>query len=198
MELPTLEAYLVEKIIPDLEKGRPGFDAPHTLEVVSWVKKILEHEPRIVADRQVMLIAAYAHDWGYAGMFAHGRTLQIDEVIDAKKRHMERGAQKLRKLLGDPFFSFLSDTQKQRSIHLVAVHDKLGALEDSDEIVLMEADTLSGLDVETKKSQFDAASNKKFITAVAATRIPRFITKFGRREVKRLLRVRARYYTSRT
>ena len=34
----TLEKYLKEKILPDLEKSRGGFDGIHTLEVVSWLK----------------------------------------------------------------------------------------------------------------------------------------------------------------
>lgn len=193
-EFSELEVFLASKILPDLKKGRPGFDAPHTVEVANWVKQILDHEPSIAVDRAVLLIAAYAHDWGYAGMFSHDRTLQFHEVVDAKKMHMDLGAQKVAQLLDDNFFDFLNDTQKQRCIHLVAVHDKLDALKDLDELILMEADTLSGLDMTTTKSQFDAASNDKYMVAVQTTRLPRFITAFGKRRAQELFQKRTGFY----
>lgn len=193
MKLIALEKYLQTKILPDLKKGRPGFDAPHTLEVIEWIKRILEHEPKLSVDRAVLLIAGYAHDWGYSGMFEHHNTLQIQEVIDAKHRHMQLGAQKTKNLLNNSFFSFLNANQKRRSIHLVAVHDALDMLKDPDELILMEADTLSGLDV-VGKSQFDPASNKRFMEAVKKTRIPLFITTFGKHAATQLFQKRLNWY----
>jgi len=189
-----LEAYLEEKILPDLEKSRGGFDKIHTLEVVDWLKQIIEHNPDLKLDKDILLIAAYAHDWGYSDLFREGEVMQFEKVENAKKLHMELGAKKLEKLLNDNFFSFLTDKQKKRAIHLVAIHDKKFELKDVDELVLMEADMLSGLDVNTKKPVFDAESNKKFMEAMLATRIPKFITKFGKNEAKKLIEARVDYY----
>lgn len=192
-----LERYLQEKILPDLENSRGGFDKIHTLEVVAWLKQIIDHNPKLKLDKTVLLIAAYAHDWGYAGLFKDGQVMNIELIISAKKLHMELGAKKITTLLADDFFSFLTDVQKSRCIHLVAVHDKKFEIKDTDELILMEADMLSGLDVNTKKPTLDAESNKKFMEEMLNTRIPKFITTFSKNEAKRLIRVREDYYKQR-
>jgi len=196
MTLLHLESFLKRRILSDLNNGRPGFDLLHTQEVVVWVKRILRHEQKITVDKPALIIAAYTHDWGYEGMFSGKTALAIQEVIKAKMLHMQRSAEKLHKLLKDPFFSFLTTEQKQRCVHLVAIHDKLSQLKHPDELVLMEADTLSGLDVTNEKSRFDVTSNTRFIKAVKETRLPLFITAFGKREAKRLLLARQRLYTN--
>ena len=192
-----LEEYLKEKILPDLEKSRGGFDNIHTLEVVDWLKKIIKHNPDLRLDEDVLLIAAYAHDWGYSDLFEEGETMGFEKVENAKKLHMKLGAEKLRVLLKDDFFSFLADQQKKRCVHLVAVHDKKFELKDIDELILMEADMLSSLDINSAKPIFDAESNKKFMQAMLATRIPKFITDFSKKEARRLIQVREDYFSSR-
>jgi hypothetical protein len=139
-----LEEYLKEKILPDLEGSRGGFDKIHTLEVVDWLKQIINHNPKL-------------------------------------------------KLLNDDFFSFLSNKQKIRCVHLVAVHDKKFEIKDTDELILMEADMLSSLDI-TDKPTYDAESNKKLMKSMLTTRIPKFITKFSKNEAKKLIRKRVDYY----
>ena len=194
MDSKKLEEYLKNKILPDLEKSRGGFDKIHTLEVADWLKQIIEHNPDLKLDKDVLLIAAYAHDWGYSDIFREGEVMQFEKVENAKELHMELSAQKLEKLLRCTFFSFLTDTQKKRVIHLVAVHDKKFELKDVDELVLMEADMLSSLDINTGKPIFDAESNKKFMEAMLTTRIPKFITEFSKQEAKRLVKAREDYY----
>jgi hypothetical protein len=164
------------------------------LEVVDWLKQIIEHNPNLKLDKDVLVIAAYAHDWGYSDIFSEGEVMQFEKVENAKELHMKLGADKLKKLFKDSFFSFLTDAQKERAIHLVAVHDKKFELKDVDELVLMEADMLSSLDINTEKPVFDAESNKKFMKAMLATRIPKFITEFSIEEAKKLIIKRENYY----
>ena len=95
------------------------------------------------------------------------------------------------------FFSFLTDKQKERAIHLVAVHDKKFELKDVDELVLMEADMLSSLDVNTKKPILNATSNKQFMDSMVNIRIPKFITEFSKNEAKRLIQAREEYFKQR-
>lgn len=192
----NIEEYLREKILPDLEKGRPAFDKPHTLAVVHWLKRIIKYVPELNLDKNVLLISAYAHDWGYAEMFSQGQQLQYADVKNAKVEHMRLGASKLRSLLNDIFFSFLTDKQKKRCVHLVAVHDSLDDLKNRDEFVLMEADTLGGLDVNLVKPTFDFESNEKYILSVKEKREPKFITEFGKRAVKTLIQRRIEYYSN--
>jgi len=197
MDQNKLEEYLKKKILPDLVDSRGGFDKIHTLEVVDWIKQIVDHNPRLKLDRTVLVIAAYAHDWGYSGIFKKGQVMNNKIVGSAKPLHMVLGGEKTRKLLADDFFSFLTDDQKERCIHLVAVHDKKYKIKDTDEIVLMEADMLSALDVDTDKPVFDAKSNKAMMDSILNIRLPKFITQFGKDEAKRLIKRRADYFKER-
>jgi len=189
-----LENYLKEKILPDLKKSRGGYDKIHTLEVVDWLKKIIENNPALKLDETVLLIAAYAHDWGYADIFKDDQVMNFDLVENAKTLHMELGAKKIEALLQDEFFLFLTDEQKLRCIHLVAIHDKKFELKDTDELVLMEADMLSALQISVGKPSFDAESNQRFMEKFLASRLPKFITEFGKNEAQKLIQVREEYY----
>jgi len=188
-----LEDYLKEKILADLENSRGGFDKIHTLEVVDWLKQIIKQNPELNLDETVLLIAAYAHDWGYSEIFKEGQVMSFELVENAKSSHMELGARKIKKLLEEDFFSFLTNEQKERCVHLVAVHDKKLEIKDTDELILAEADMLSGLDV-TDKPMFDAESNKKYMEAFMRDRMPKFITKFSKDKVKKLIQKRQEYY----
>lgn len=188
------EKHLKKKILPDLDKSRGGFDKIHTLEVVDWLKQIINHSPNLKLDRTVLIIAAYAHDWGYAGLFKDNQTMNFNAIENAKALHMELGAEKTKKLLDNERFSFLTDQQKARCVHLVAIHDNKQGIKDTDEIILMEADVLSGLDVNTGKPIFDAESNKKYMESVQGVRIPKFITTYSKNEAKRLIQKRINYF----
>jgi len=195
MDQNKLEEYLKAKILPDLVDSRGGFDKIHTIEVVGWIKQILDHNPQLNLDRVVLIIAAYAHDWGYAGIFKKGQVMNDELIKSAKPLHMVLGAEKTRKLLSDDFFSFLTNEQKERCIHLVAVHDKKYEIKDFDEIVLMEADMLSTLDVDTDKPVIDAESNKAIMDSILNVRLPKFVTSFSKDEAKRLIQRRREYFS---
>ncbi|HUW21155.1 MAG TPA: class I SAM-dependent methyltransferase [Candidatus Bathyarchaeia archaeon] len=192
--IERVEEYLQAKILPELEKSRPNFDRPHTLAVVTKIKEIIQGSPQIEVDKIVLLIAAYAHDWGYFGLFRDGQILKMDDVQQAKSEHMRLGAKKISKLLEDKLFSFLTERQKKRCAHLVLVHDNLKALKDLDELILMEADTLGGLDTSLIKPTFDFESNRRYIKGVKKKRGPLFITDYGKKELPRLIKMRIDYY----
>lgn len=190
MHTDRIEEFLQGRIFPDLERGRPGWDKPHTQTVIHYLKQILSNASELSLDREILMIAAYAHDWGYAGLFKEGVALTYDDVLDAKKRHMELGAQYTTEMLADPFFSFLSESRKARAIHLVAVHDKLKQLKDTDELILMEADTLGGLDTSHMKPFSDRASTERYLEGVRKKRIPLFITAYGKQKAEALMKQR--------
>ena len=103
-----VEEFLKEQIFSDLEKGRPGFDKPHTQTVVIQLKDIFKNVPGLPVDRAVLIIVAYTHDWGYSELFEGGKPVQLEEMADAKIAHMDFGAQKLEELLEDDFFNYLT------------------------------------------------------------------------------------------
>lgn len=192
-KLNELEEFLKKRILPDLEKGRGDFDKIHTIEVVNWIKQIIANNPDLNLDKSVLVIAAYAHDWGYYGLFGDKKNLNAKEVDSARDVHMKIGAEKLKKLLKNNIFSFLTNAQKNRCIHLVAIHDKKYKLKDTDELVLMEADTLSGLDVSGGKPVFDAKSNIMFMKSMTV-KISKFITNFSKNEARKLIQKREEYF----
>lgn len=158
-KLFSVEQVLRDVIMPDLDQGRRGFDRLHTEAVVHWTKKICESEP-VLSDK-VLVAAAYAHDWGYFGMFPRKTTL---ESVHAKKEaHAERGARKIGKLLRSRLQNFFSKSEVKRIQHLVFVHDKLTELSDDDEIAIMEADTLGALDTSIVKPTYSAKDNERYI-----------------------------------
>lgn len=194
MNLDKIEEYLKKEVFPDLEKSRGGFDRLHTEEVVDWLKKIIVHNPELKLDEAVLIIAAYAHDWGYSDIFKDEDIIDFESIGKAKPKHMEVGAKKIAKLLQDPFFSFLTNKRKERCVHLVSVHDRKFDLGDADELVLMEADTLSGIDIDTEKPKRDLEFHKKLIKHLLEERIPRFITEYSKIEAERLIKRRCEYF----
>ena len=193
LNLDKLEKFLQEKILPDLEKGRPK-DKAHTLDVVSKIKEIIRNSPELTLDSTVLIIAAYAHDWGYTGLFENKHSLTMAEISAQKPAHMIAGAEKLTNLLQDPFFNFLSTDKKLRAVHLVSVHDQIDVLRDPDELVLMEADGLGGLNTEVISTFEDQASEERFMRKTREFRFPRFITDYGKKEFERLFKKRKEFY----
>ena len=189
-----LENYLKEKIFTDLEKGRPNWDKPHTIAVVTWLKQILANTPNLNLDNTVLLIAAYAHDWGYSQIYSTDNLTNYGQVQNAKLIHMDLGANKVKTLLNKKFFGFLSESQKERVVHLVQVHDRLDRLSHPDELILMEADTLGALDVSLVKPTFDYQSNLKYIDEVRKNRISKFITNYSKKTVEKLIQARLDFY----
>jgi len=189
-----LENYLKEKIFTDLEKGRPNWDKPHTIAVVAWLKRILANTPNLNLDKTVLLIAAYAHDWGYSQIYSTDNLTNYGQVQNAKLIHMDLGANKVKTLLNKKFFGFLSESQKERVVHLVQVHDRLDRLSHPDELILMEADTLGALDVSLVKPTFDYQSNLKYIDEVRKNRISKFITNYSKKTVEKLIQARLDFY----
>lgn len=106
---PEAEELLISKIFPDLEKGRPGWDKPHTEAVVRYIKEIIGANPNLDLDTDVLIISAYAHDWGYSGLFVAGRPVTLAENADKKEIHMQLGAQKIRELLNETEFDYLTN-----------------------------------------------------------------------------------------
>jgi hypothetical protein len=186
------ELIIKNKILPDLEGGRPGFDRLHTEAVVHWAKRICEVEKGL--DRQVLVTAAYGHDWGYVGLFNEG-VAGIGDVYSKKKLHMRVGAEKMRDLLGsDDLKGFYKLEQIERIVHLVRVHDELEVLRADDEIALMEADTLGCLDMDFVKPTFDRQDNVVYMDEILNQRRPLFRHRLAVEVFGELVERRVEYY----
>lgn len=159
-------------ILPDLDKGRPDFDKPHTQAVVHWVKYIIDNESNL--NFKILVTAAYAHDWGYIGLFEDGLT-DMTDIHTKKERHMEAGANKIEALLNEQFSDQYAPEKILRIKHLVYMHDRVEKLSEDDEIALMEADTLGALDSDMVKPTFSKQDNEFYIEReVKGRRFPHF------------------------
>jgi len=188
------ENFLKKTILPQLELGRPNWDKPHTVLVVKYLKDILKNTPQFKLDHDVLLISAYAHDWGYANLFDKSKNANIKDVSNAKKLHMQLGAKMIKKLLKDPHFSSLNQEQKDRIVYLVRTHDDFDLITDLDQKVLLEADTLSGIDSVSIKPSFDPESYQKYLQGVQKKRFPFFVTPYAIKLYKTLYEKSLKYY----
>lgn len=177
------EDLLKRTILPDLDAGRINWDRPHTEAVVEYMKRLIAHNPDLNLDRDVLVTAAYAHDWGYG-----------ESDVQVKEAHMKIGAAKLAQLLKNKVFDFMTPNQKQRAVHLVRVHDTLATINDFDEHILVEADTLGALDVSMVKPNFDRATNDRYMQSTRERRFPLFVTDYGKQQFEKLCQTREVYY----
>lgn len=189
-----IEQKLQEVIFPELSKGDPKWDLPHTKSVVHYVKEILNNTDTLEKDKDVLIIAAYAHDWGYTKFYKQGESLTQLEYSEAKKYHMDIGADKIKELLKDDVFSVLDSEQRSRIVHLVKIHDKLDGLNDLDEIILMEADTLGGLDTDFVTPSFTREENERYMNNVKSKRLTLFRNNYSKEKANELFEKRLNFY----
>jgi uncharacterized protein len=166
-----------ERAIAILGSGRPGWDIPHTLAAVHWIKELLAGEG---GDGPVLICAAYLHDIGYSQVeFANN----WDGIHQAKNDHMVKGAAMASGLIKD---LSLSEGQQKEIVHLIEVHDKLEMLSTKNEILLFEADSLGQIDKERVRSTFTGKDLDKFLYLFEQRRMPRFATATGKKFLARL------------
>lgn len=190
-----IEEFISQYVFPLLEAGDPNWDKPHALATVHHIRQIITLNPQYQLDPEVMLLTAYLHDIGYSKFYKKGQALSRDEYLEAKKLHMEVGRRLTEELL---VHINITNSQKERILHLVEVHDRLELLHTKEELILMEADTLGGLDVNFVKPSFSAAENTKHMQQVVEKRLPLFITEYGKDQFHKLMKLREDYYAKRS
>lgn len=182
-----IEKVLQAMIFQDLKKGRKDFDLPHTKAVVYWMKHLLTSDPQVkelVATKKinpkVMITAAYAHDWGYLGLFENDTSNSLQNILDKKKLHMTKGSAMIERLLYSKLSKEFSAQEILQISHLVLFHDKLEKIQTQAEFLLMEADTLGMLDLERITPTFSKEDREWFLkTSINELRLPLFKHKYA-------------------
>ncbi len=193
---PQVEQILQETILPDLRKGRKDFDLPHTKAVVFWMKELLQSLSDQSLDSQVLITAAYAHDWGYIGLFDGVDSTNIEVIHKMKPLHMVRGSQLITQLIDEKLSAYFTTKQKEHVAHLVRMHDRVEELKTTDEILLMEADTLGMIDANKVKPTFSKEDNQTFMQReLMGRRLPRFQHDYAKKIAEELADSRERYYS---
>jgi len=194
--IPSIvENCLQTHIFPDLLMGRKDFDLPHTKAVVYWTKYMLNVLAFDKLDPYILITAAYAHDWGYIGLFDGINSSNPAEINKRKQEHMIKGALKISDLLHTKLPKYFSSIQIERISHLVSVHDKVEQLSQEDEILIMECDTLGMLDTDRVKPTFSKTDNEIFIKEqIYGRRLPHFIHPYAKNIALQLTAKRRSFY----
>ena len=168
-----------------LKKGREDWDVPHTRAVVFYAERLANNAN---LDILVLVTAAWLHDVGYFGLFGDGDSSQLTQVEDKKALHMEIGAKIARKFLESPEMEgkYTAD-QVEQIVHLVGIHDSLERLTQTDELILMEADTLGAIDLAKVIPTFNKTDGLKYIESLKRRRMPLFTSELGKEYLAQLL-----------
>jgi len=187
MELDvTTEERLKKRALEILEHGRPGWDGPHTLAAVYWLKELLKAEG---GDAHVLVPAMYLHDIGWARSDFENSWASIK---NAKDEHMEKGVVMARPILEELGFSEGEMAQIGR---LIGMHDKLEQILTMNEQLIFEADGLGQIDVERVKSTFKTREDRqKFMSGFENRRVPRFKTVSGKLFLDKILPKALEFY----
>lgn len=181
-----LEKKLKSKVMEYLKKGKPGWDVPHTLASVYWMRKLIEIEG---GNERILITTMYLHDIGYYSLLKKG--YGFDKLMASKKAHMIRGAEESKKILKELGYS---PSEIKQVAHLVRVHDNLDKLSTRDEILVMEADGLAQVDTTRVTPNFDKKDYLRFLDHFEKERASRFKTKTGKKFLNKLLRGAKRYF----
>ena len=190
-ESNLIRRFAIKYIYPILDKGDPLWDRPHVESALYHMKRIIKENPNYHLDGELLILSVYLHDIGYSKFYKNKKPLSEKEYFIAKKTHSEIGVNIAKELLN---FMKISTTKRTKILHLIKVHDNIDFLKTKEEIILMEADTLAGLDINFAKPNFNFNSNKKYMKYVRKERFSKFITKYGKRTFKTLWKQRIDYY----
>lgn len=182
----------IKKIVLEyLERGRPGWDVPHTLACVHWMKELLKNEN---GNSKILIPVMYFHDIGYIDLIERNKNLDLKENMNLKEEHMRIGSIIARKILNE--VGGFNDDEIDRICYLVSIHDNYEKIVDSkdDEAQLVyEADGLGQIDRERVKPTYSKSDTEIFLRDFKNKRGVRFKTENGRRIYLTLLKKAEEY-----
>lgn len=181
---PSIEEKIKHAVLKYLERGRPGWDVPHTLACVHWMKKLLKYEK---GKEKILVPVMYFHDIGYIELMEE-TPLNLKKNMDMKEEHMKRGAIIARRILGE--IKDFSQEEIERISYLVSIHDNYERImesNDSDAILVYEADGLGQIDRERVTPTYTKEDAEIFLRDFQKKRGLRFKTESGKRFYKVLI-----------
>lgn len=147
------EEKLIETAKPYFAKARAG-DWEHALRVVRWVKELGENRE----DLQLLITAAYIHDIGWSGVAPRGK-IDFDEMLKLEPKANENSSRLIFEVLAKLQFT---DSEIQTVGRLVAAADKHQS-EKEDEVIIVDADSLSKLCLEHLQEKYKSESFSKLV-----------------------------------
>lgn len=179
------EKQIKSEVVKLLQKGKPDWDIPHTLDAVKWIKILIKEED---GDERILVPTMYFHDTGYP-LLKEG--YNFEELIRSKEKHEERSANNAKEIL--PKLSF-SEEEIDEISSLILYHDELDKITTKNQQLVFEADSLAQVNWNEVKPNFDKENCMKFMDAFKKNRMPLFKTKTGKRILSVLLEQTERYW----
>ncbi|NTU69290.1 hypothetical protein HGB13_00455 [bacterium] len=182
----SVENKIKKEAINFLRQGKEGWDIPHTLSAVKWMKVLIEKEG---GDDKILIPAIYFHDTGY-------QQLPLDctpeEVKKAHLGHAEKGSLIASKVL--PKLNDFSDKEIIEITRLISAHDKHPALDDFNHQLVFEADGLAQIDWQNCKPTYSKKNSSKFLNeSFIPWRVKYYKTKTGKKYLDKLIMSAKKY-----
>jgi HD superfamily phosphodiesterase len=183
----TTEEKLKQEVISLLEKGKPNWDIPHTIDSAKWMKRLVEKEG---GNEKILVSAMYLHDIGYPELEAG---YSFKQYMGIKMKHAEKGAafgDKILRKIGD-----YSEDEIKEITFFVLNHDKHDNLETHNRQLVFEADGLAQINWLEVKPSFNKADCQRFLDEYFEKERPeeRWKTETGKRYRKELLKKAQQY-----
>ena len=179
------EEKLKAEAIKHLEKGKAGWDLPHTLACVYWMRKLIEKEG---GNERILVTAMYLHDIGYPEM---GVDRGYEDMLRGKKVHEKIGARESEKILRKIGFS---EDEIKKIVYLVRYHDSFEKLDTHDKQLIVEADSLAAIDWERVTPTFSREDSIRYLKYFKTKRAKDFKTETGKKFLKDLLEKAEHYW----
>ncbi len=188
MELDSdVEKRIKLEVMEFLKNGKPEWDIPHTLDSVSWMKKLIESEG---GDERILVPTMYFHDTGYPVL---NKGYDFDDLVESKKSHEEEGVKNVKAILPKLGFSL---EEIDKISFLVLHHDEVEDIDSKDRQLVFEADTLAKINWKVVVPNFDKENCLRYLKYFKEKRMPRFSTKTGKKVMEKLLLETNDYFES--
>ena len=172
-----IENKIKHQVIALLEKGKPGWDIPHTLDAVQWIKKLIKTEG---GNERILIPAIYFHDTGYPSL---KKGYNFNKLMISKKDHADVAAENCKIILPDLGFT---NEETKRIVYLVKNHDIHNNITEADRQLIFEADGFAQVNWNVTKPTFDKHNTEKFFAYFIKERVPFIKTKTGLNIIKKL------------
>jgi HD superfamily phosphodiesterase len=171
------EQEFIEKIKPYFMSMRAG-DWEHAERVVGWVRKLGKERK----DLDFLIVAAYIHDIGWFDI-APKEKIDLEEMLKLESNANKNSSKLVSKILTEFKFSGLEIKKVNR---LVVATDRHKS-NTEEEAIIVDADSLSKLNIEHFKQKYRPESFKKLADLLESELLNRIKTREGKELFPKLL-----------
>lgn len=165
-------------VLETLGVSRDGFNGPHTLAAVHWMKWLLNQYSWMTRIGKVLILSIYLHDIGWAKIPEEDIASQkLMHANNRKVEHMRLGAEMAQEYLTQYLGLFVTEEEIEEIVFYVANHDDLDAVKTAIHqgiVFVVMADTLGQIDTERVAPTLKLAELEKFLTRLDERRRPFF------------------------